>query len=168
MKLALLLVAVVLSALGCDDTRQQKAPVNTAAVDFEHHECAACGMIVREQPAPRGQLVHRDGERAYFCSIADMLSYVDVPSPHGKPAAVYVETSSATEDLYAVTTAKRPWTDARTASYVTGIENPKIMGFPVLAYTSEESAKTVATSISGQTHDWDGIRDFSKKRQEEK
>ena len=43
--------------------------VERAAKDFDGDECAACGMIVREQPSPRAQAVHRDGERVYFCSI---------------------------------------------------------------------------------------------------
>ena len=160
----ILIALLLLGAMSCDGNRQQKAAIDTVAADFDHHECAACGMIVREQPAPRGQLIHRDGERVFFCSAADMLSYVDVPSPHGKPAAIYVETSSAEPD--APGTAKRPWTDAKTAWYVTGIENPLIMGFPILTYTTRESAQSVASSVTGQIHDWKGIREFSSKRQE--
>ena len=35
----------------------------TIAINTDTGTCAACGMVMREQPATRGQVIHRDGTR---------------------------------------------------------------------------------------------------------
>ena len=88
-------------------------------------------MIVREQPSPRAQLVHADGTRVYFCAVADLLTYLQAPSPHGAAEAIFVEANDAgAEDPVAHDTARRPWIPAADARFVAGIQRPRVMGEP--------------------------------------
>ena len=76
---ALALLSCQREKAGSDDA-QSFAPTHA-----ETETCTACGMVIREQPAPRGQLLRRDGTREFLCSIDDLVQYLDVPSPLGKP-----------------------------------------------------------------------------------
>lgn len=135
-----------------------RAPVEAQAIGPA--ECAACGMVVREQPAPRGQVVHRDGTRAHFCSIDDMLQYVHAPSPHGQVTDVFVETLEPGHDPADTSSEERPWakSDAAGVSYVRGVERPGIMGPPVLVYASRAAAEAAAKAHGGEVTSWPELR----------
>jgi len=124
--------------------------VDRTAHELDGDECAACGMIVREQPAPRAQLVHRDGERAFFCSIGDMVAYRAGPSPHGEVVATYVEVLPADADPALNDPARRPWVEAQTAGFVLGVARHQIMGEPVLVYATHDEAELAATRYGGR------------------
>lgn len=128
--------------------------VDSSARDFAGDECAACGMIVREQPSPRAQVVHRDGERAFFCSIGEGLTYVATPSPHGAIVATYVEVMDGAADPAADATAPRPWMAATRATYVLGVRRPRVMGVPVLAYATRNAAASAARRFTGRVATW--------------
>lgn len=159
----ILLALLALAALaGCKgDKASEGATAEHRAEVIGPHECAVCGMVVREQPAPRAQLVHRDGERAYFCSLGDLVQYLRAPSPHGKVEAVFVEVQDPAADPRETRTAERPWSAAGEATYVVGVERSgPIMGPPVLAYSSRESAAEVAREHGGEVHDWAALKDL--------
>ncbi len=139
------------------------APVEAAqtAQPIGVAECAACGMVVREQPAPRGQLIHRDGHRAHFCSIGDMVQYMRAPSPHGKVRAAFVELLDPAAPPRLTSSEPRPWTRAESAHYVVGTHREGIMGPPVLTYSTAESAGEVARRHAGRTQDWSALQGLS-------
>jgi len=110
---------------------------------------AVCGMLVREQPAPRAQVVHGDGARAFLCSIGDLLVHLDAPSPHGREEAVFVEVLDPAEAPGAIGDAPRPWLRAVEAAYVVGVERTGIMGEPVLVYADMATAREVASRHPG-------------------
>ena len=149
----LLLVAAVIGASiigsACSD-RAASGEIDRTAHAIDGDECAACGMIVREQPAPRAQLVHRDGERAFFCSIGDMVAYRAGPSPHGEVVATYVEVLPADADPATNDTARRPWMEAERAGFVLGVPRRQIMGEPVLVYSTRDEAESAATRYGGR------------------
>ena len=122
------------------------------------HECAACGMVVREQNSPRGQLVHRDGTREFFCSVSDMLTYMEAPSPHGKVTSVFVESLAPQSAPAEFDISTRPWVPAEEASYVLGVDRPRVMGTPILVYEKTDDAKEVAGANSGTVVDWDKLK----------
>lgn len=143
------------AACGGED---EAVTVDPSAHAFDDDECAACGMIVREQPSPRGQVVHRDGERAFFCSIADMHSYLEAPSPHGAVVATHVEVLAVDDDPAARSTAPERWVNAEEAAYVLGVPRRMIMGEPVLVYASHEDAERAAERLGGRTMNWTTLR----------
>ncbi len=145
------LVLALACCLGCRSQSNQdgqQAVVSAEPIDVQ--ECAACGMVVREQPAPRGQVVHRDGTRAYFCSLGDMLQYIKTPSPHGAVAQVFVELLDPSVDPNKPRVELRPWAPAEKTTFVVGVPRPGIMGKPVLAYGSAAEAATVAKKHGGE------------------
>ncbi len=150
---ALLLWGAACSKIG--ETSAQSSQSKPEAIG--PHECGACGMVVREQPAPRAQVVHRDGERVFLCSIADAVQYLSVPSPHGKVTEILVETLEASADPRSVSSQLRPWARPKEAGFVTGIDRPKVMGNPVLVYESPEVAQKVARRAGGTLTTWQAL-----------
>jgi thiamine biosynthesis lipoprotein len=121
-------------------------------------------MLVRGQSAPRAQVIHRDGEHAFICSIGDLLAYLEVPSPHGAPEQVFVEIMEPTEDPLESHTAPHPWIPAEEAVYLVGIARRGIMGPPVLVYRTRADAEQVAAGSSATILDFDGLREWWRHR----
>lgn len=155
------LVAVVALGLAaaCSKGSSDKDGIDSAeAVELErHHECAACGMVVIEQSAARAQAVHRDGTRQFFCSIGDMLTYLDAPSPHGPIVSTFVETMNPSDDPSALSLLPHPWKAADQATYVTGIKK-RVMGKPIMVYATEAEARAVAETYGGTVTTWQALR----------
>ena len=144
--------SVVASALfGCGVDESADGAQGRQPVALADQEDAVCGMLVREQSAPRGQVVHRDGERSFLCSIGDLLAYLAAPSPHGAPARVLVEVLQPTQDPALSHTGPHPWIVAEEGVYVVGIERERIMGAPVLIYRDRAAAgQVIATGRAAE------------------
>jgi len=80
-----------LALVSCGATNEGDIEVSHEAVALDDQEDEVCGMLVREQSAPRSQVVHRDGSRFFFCSLSDLLVHLDAPSPHGRADVTFVE-----------------------------------------------------------------------------
>lgn len=144
--------ALALAACGGSETRG--AAVDETAQPIGEAECGACGMIVREQLSPRGQVVHHDGTHVWLCSIGDLVAYLGAPSPHGRVEQIWVEVLPADFDLAHGDTAERPWVPAASASYVLGVSR-MVMGTPVLSFASASEATAVAQRVNGRVATWD-------------
>ena len=164
MKVRTLVVALlILVSAGCSSKETATDKSSHAAETLQAQECAACGMIVRDQPAPRGQLVHRDGTRLFFCSVSDMLTYLEAPSPHGKAVALFVESMDRIADPIIHNTEAGPWIDATHSSYVVGFEK-EVMGDPILAYTTSAQAQAQASRLSAKALTWTELQAWSAQR----
>jgi nitrous oxide reductase accessory protein NosL len=139
---------VLAVAQGCGPGEEDR-PSTGGPEPIGDQACAVCGMIVRDQSAPRGQVVHRDGTRLYVCSVSDLLVHLSVPSPHGTVREIYVEVMDAGEDPTGPHAEPHEWVAASDASYVVGVERTGIMGPPVLAYRDAATAKRVAERFEG-------------------
>ena len=129
-------------------------------------ECDACGMVVREQPAPRGQIIHRNGTYKFFCSLDDMMIYLEAPSPHGSVSGAFVEVLPENHDPNEMDIAPFPWLEASRAGFVVGVPRKGVMGVPVLAYDSGETAARVAERFKASMLDWNNLRKERRKRAE--
>lgn len=144
--------------LACGPATAPDAPTAAAAPEaFAGKTCAACGMVVAEQPPPRGQARHRDGTHAHLCSLGDLRAYLQAPSPHGKVHEVWVEALPAGYDPAAPGTAPLPWLDAADAHYVVGFERPGTMGRPALSFASPDQASEAASRVGGRVVDWSAL-----------
>ncbi|MBW2253559.1 MAG: nitrous oxide reductase accessory protein NosL [Deltaproteobacteria bacterium] len=141
---------------GCTDTTVT-APVDLAPHAPELSECAACGMVVREQPAPRGQVVYRGGEHRFTCSLGDLRATLQNPDPLGRPERVYVEVLPEGFDAASADPAPHPWMPAEDAWYVFGAKRPHVMGIPVLSFADREAAEVAATSYSTAPVPWEAV-----------
>lgn len=151
------LALAVLLAIGCDDA--ETVAVDTRASSIAATSCEVCGMVVAEQPAPRGQLVYRDGTRAHFCSLGELRASVQGRSPHGSPVALYVEALPADFDPATNTAVEHPWIPAEGATYLTGATRPMVMGLPLLSFADEEEARAAAARLGLGVADWSAVRD---------
>jgi nitrous oxide reductase accessory protein NosL len=111
-------------------------------------------MVVREQPAPRGQVVHADGERVFLCSIGDLVMYLRMPSIHGSTLQSYVEVLEAETSLSGDLKKQWPWVFTQTASFVAGVDRKRSMGEPMLAYGDVEAARVSAEKHHGEVLGW--------------
>lgn len=128
-------------------------------------EGAVCGMVVSEQPAPRAQVVHRDGTRLHLCGIVDLLVHLDARSPHGEPTEIYVEAMEVDEDPREVSFGEHDWIRAESAIYRIGDERPQlIMGEPVMVYRDRASAESAVAHGPTTILDFDGLRAWSRQR----
>ena len=154
-RVALLLISVL--ALGCGD-ESNVAASDLSAAPIGDAECAACAMIVRDQPTPRGQLVHRDGTRVHFCSIADLVTYLAAPSPHGSPQAIYVEVMAPSADPDERSTEERTSRPVGEAGFVYGDFERPVMGEAVLTFGSMEEARAAALRLDAHAVTFDELR----------
>lgn len=142
-------------ALGCGGAGDAAAPPATA-VSIEAAECDVCGMDLRDQPAPRGQVVYRGGQRRFACSITDLRAMLQTPSPLGRPTAVFVEVSG---DPHALHREAQPWIPAEQAWFVFGLQRPEVMGLPALVFADREQALPVAAELHTVPVPWTAVRD---------
>ena len=155
------LVALVLLGCSPSDEGDFESPHQAVALDDQEDE--VCGMLVREQSAPRSQVVHRDGSRFFFCSVADMLVHLSAPSPHGRTEAVFVEVMEPEEDPMLSHTGVHPWLPVEDAVYVIGIERRGVMGEPVLVYADRSEAERAMQGHSdARMLDMAGLRNWWK------
>lgn len=146
-RIAVATLAVAL--LSCSPSSNSTAMKVHETVALSDQEDEVCGMLVHEMSAPRGQVVHRDGSRFFFCSLGDMLVHLSAPSPHGCVEATFVEVMRPDEDPMQSHTGVHPWVPANEAVFVIGIDRPGIMGKPVLAYANQSEAAIVMEAHDG-------------------
>lgn len=155
-----LLTLSTVCLVGCSSDERTRSVAPTGPVEsLEGAEGAVCGMVVSEQPAPRAQVVHRDGTRQFLCGIADLLIHLDAPSPHGAPLAVYVEAMEVDEDPREVHLGPHAWIRAETAAFRIGDERPPlIMGEPVMVYRDRATAAAAVSHGPTQILDFEELR----------
>ena len=158
----ILLAAILvlpLAQVACQPEQTSTDSDETAtATNTDTGTCAACGMVMREQPAPRGQVVHRDGTRAFLCSIDDLVQYLDIPSPAGKPTRIYAEVMPDEHDSKDMNQAWQPWFDVAELFFVTGIERGAVMGDPVMTYRARAAAEKAAEKWGGSLVTFEQLR----------
>lgn len=150
-------VSVAGVALGCGGEGDRSGGSAAQPEPIADHECGACGMIVREQPSPRGQVVHHDGTHVWLCSLADLVAYSSAPSPHGRVEERWVETLAVDVDPAADDVAQRPWARVTDAHFVLGVQRDSVMGTAVLAFASDADAAAAASRLQGRAVAWDEV-----------
>jgi nitrous oxide reductase accessory protein NosL len=135
--------------VACGSADDGRDAPDLRAAPIAEQEGAVCGMLVRDQSAPRGQVVHRDGSRFFFCSVGDLLVHRSAPSPHGRVEATFVEVMDPAEDPGLPHTGEHAWSPAENVTYVIGVERQGIMGPPVLVYRDPETAARVVEAHPG-------------------
>jgi len=149
MKNILILCILALAACKNENTTSSELKA-VVAKHVETETCAACGMVVREQPAPRGQVVYRDGSREFLCAIDDLVRFLEVPSSKGKPVKIFAEVMSDDHDIANMDASTKPWVEVEQLFFVTGVERGGVMGAPALTYQTEAAAKKAAGKYNGK------------------
>lgn len=163
---AIALFAVIASALffqfsSTDEHSHTATTTEPVALDDES-ECEACAMYVSEQPAPRGQLIYRDGSRRFFCSVGDLLSFLTIPSSLGQAVEIWVEGMPADMVPTINNSSPQPWVKIDQASFVTGIKRVRVMGMPAISFASREDAETFISQHGGELNNWATLKEIHK------
>jgi nitrous oxide reductase accessory protein NosL len=153
-----LLAATLATLVACGKDDAGAATVTASAAPLHGESCAACGMVMDEQPAPRGQVVYSDGHHAHACSIADLLLVAQTPSPHGKVVATFVEVQDAAADPVPSDAAVQPQERGEALHFVRGVARRGVMGAPVMAFRDAARAQAAAASHRGEVVDWAKLR----------
>ena len=159
------LALAVWLATGCSPEDPSERVGALEPVEITDQEGAVCGMLVRDQAAPRAQVIHRDGERSFVCSIGDLLVYLEAPLPHGAPSKVLVELMDPDEDPGETHSGSHAWIPAEDAVYVVGIERRGIMGPPVLTYRSHEAAQQVTEGTNARILEFEELERWWRRRE---
>jgi copper chaperone NosL len=154
--IGLMICSFSLVFTACSSEGKVKPNPSVFSKKLENEECALCGMLVKEQPAPRGQVVHRDGHRSYLCSVGDLAAYIQMPSPHGSVQQAYVEASSSPTNLTSDHFQEWDWLPVEKAHYVANVPRRRVMGKPMLSFESDKMAKEAARLHRGLVLDWKG------------
>ncbi len=165
MKKLILILCCALVLVAC--RREESASQNQAvfvAKNADTETCAACGMVVREQPAPRGQVIYRNGSRQFLCSTGDLVHFLEVPSPSGKPMAIYAEVMPDDHEAGTRDTAWQPWGEAGELFFVIDIEREGVMGKPALTFNTQEAAGKAAKKFTGKVVIFDELKAESNKQ----
>lgn len=159
-------VTALVALLGCGVEEGPTSSGRNTPSPIGNHEDPVCGMLVREQSAPRAQVFHRDGTSFFLCSIGDLLVHLSAPSPHGSVVDAFVEVLRTDEDPATSHTGPHDWVGIGHASYVVGVPRRAVMGDPILAYASVEEAREVASSVEGtRVLDFEGLDRWWRARQ---
>ncbi len=154
---------IFLSWLACSQPTELDAQARAPSA-IENAECEVCGMLVGEQPAPRGQVVYRNGHHAFTCSLEGLHALVSVRSPLGKPVGVYVEALPERFDWTQSSVEPHPWVAADEAFFVAGAKRSQVMGFPLLSFSEQPAARQAADSLGTQPHQWGQLLKLSSLR----
>ena len=163
------LVLAILSGAGCGSDEAGGPSRDRPPSPIGDQEDPVCGMLVREQPAPRAQVFHRDGTSFFLCSVADLLVHLSAPSPHGSVVDVFVEVIAPGEDLASADRGDHDWIGAAQATFVVGVPRRGVMGEPILAYASAEDAREAASPHAGaRVLDFDDLERWWRELQSER
>jgi len=159
-------MSFLLYLLAC--TPQPKNQIQLAPESIGSAECDVCGMLVQEQPSPRGQLVYADGTHAFTCSLHGLHLMARAPTPRGKPLAIYVEALSPSFDWSQMSTEPLKWISADQAHFVAGAVRHLVMGPPLLSYADAQAAESAADRLGVRPLRWqklfetDDLSDLTK------
>lgn len=97
--------------------------------------CAVDGMLLSNHPGPKGQVVYKDGTRAYFCDVRELWEALYDPEQAHRIAQAYVQPMDGRD------WGPHPdgWADAHTLRYVLGSRRMGHMG-PTMAPFREQAA----------------------------
>ncbi len=158
-----LLILCILALVSCQrENASSQDDEKLTAMNADTETCSACGMVIREQPAPRGQVIHRDGSREFMCSIDDLVQYLDVPSPSGKPRKIFAEVMPDDHKLDDMDTGPQSWAEAAGVFFVIGIDRGGVMGDPALTYRTKDAAEMAAKNFGGKVVTFDQLRENNK------
>jgi nitrous oxide reductase accessory protein NosL len=152
-------MTLFLIGLACSGSQAVDGPVaEVAPVGVAGAMCAVCGMTVDEQPSPRAQVQHRDGQYALLCSVSELQAYLAAPGPLGQPVGTWVEVLPPDLDPALHDTSPRPWRDPSQTWFAT-VASRRVMGMPVLSYASADDAEAAREAWSASPLHWPSLTD---------
>jgi copper chaperone NosL len=115
--------------------------------------CAVDGMLLKDFPGPKAQIVYAEGKPDFFCDLMDLFSTVLIPEQRRQVAAVFVQDMGKTNWEHP----QGNWIDAKTAIYVAGSKKPGSMGATFGSFGSMQDAQAFVKAEGGRIVRFDQI-----------
>jgi copper chaperone NosL len=115
--------------------------------------CAVDGMLLKDFPGPKAQIIYAEGKPDFFCDLMDLFSMVLSPEQKRKVAAVFVQDMGKTDWDHP----QGNWIDAKTAIYVAGSKKPGSMGMTFGSFSKMQDAQSFVKAEGGKIVRFDQI-----------
>lgn len=152
LSVALLLLTILLVSCAPEVTESQ---LQQAVAIESSDQCHLCGMMILEQPGPKGEMFSKnDPQVKKFCSARELFAFYLQPENQHRMEALYVHDMAVT-----------PWDapdddafiDARTAHYVYGSEKQASMGLSLASFSDRAAAQAFVERYGGELLSFDQI-----------
>lgn len=144
---SLLLLPLLLLLAACSDGPERAVAQNPVPIE-PGDECHLCGMIIDEQPGPKGELyVRGDTAARKFCSVAEMFTFLLQPEHRERIGAAYVHDVAAGSWAAPNDDAFVP---AREAWYVLGHHQASSMGHALASFRQRTDAEAFVEAHGGR------------------
>lgn len=138
----LLAVPVLLAACEREGTVADAFPEPIAA----DTACAVDGMLLRPHPGPKGQIVHADGTRSFYCDVREVFEALHDPEQGHRVARAFVQPM----DGRAWAGHDDGWADARELIYVLGSRRMGHMGPTLVPFRERPAAQEFMAGHGGR------------------
>jgi copper chaperone NosL len=115
--------------------------------------CALDGMLLKDFPGPKAQIVYAEGKPDFFCDLMDLFSTVLVPEQKRRVAAMFVQDMGKTGWEHP----QGNWIDAKTAIYVAGSKKLGSMGTTFGSFANMQDAQAFMKTEGGKIVRFDQI-----------
>jgi copper chaperone NosL len=140
---------LVLLLVACDRDIGQTAALEPS----DDTACAVDGMLLKDFPGPKAQIIYAEGKPDFFCDLMDLFSMMLSPEQKRKVAAAFVQDMGKTDWDHP----RGNWIDARTAIYVAGSKKPGSMGRTFGSFSNLQDAEAFMKTEGGRIVRFDQV-----------
>ena len=108
--------------------------------------CAVDGMLLMNHPGPKGQIVFKDGTRAFYCDVREVFEALYDPEQAHRIARAFVQPFDGRDWQVAY---KDGWAEVRELTYVLGSRQMGHMGPTLVPFREHERAQAFVQEQGG-------------------
>jgi copper chaperone NosL len=125
----------------------------TALEPADDTACALDGMLLKDFPGPKAQILYAEGKPDFFCDLMDLFATVLAPEQKRHVAAMFVQDMGKTDWDHP----QGNWIDAKTALYVVGSKKAGSMGPTFGSFSDRQDAEAFMNKEGGRIVRFDEI-----------
>ena len=115
--------------------------------------CALDGMMLKDFPGPKAQILYVEGKPDFFCDLMELFSTTLMPEQKRQIAAMFVQDMGKTDWDHP----SAHWIAAKTAVYVVGSKKLGSMGPTFGSFANAQDAEIFAKKEGGKIFRFDQI-----------
>ncbi len=135
-------VTLLTSVAACSGKKPETQPIEPT----RSTTCSLDGMLLKDYPGPKGQILYDNGEREFYCDTVELLSIYLRPEQQKRIRALYTQDMGKTEW-------REPhdnWIDATKAYYVRGSDLHGSMGPTFATFSNQSDAEAFIRKHGGK------------------
>ncbi|MES2148440.1 MAG: nitrous oxide reductase accessory protein NosL [Pseudomonadota bacterium] len=131
----------------------QVAPSVIALEPGADAACALDGMVLKDFPGPKAQILYAEGRPDYYCDLMELFAVLQAPEQKRKVAAIFVQDMAKADWEHP----SGHWIAARGALFVVGSKKAGSMGPTFGAFSTREAAAAFVQLEGGNIVAFDQI-----------